>query len=147
MYEFEKGTEVEYLSQEEGCWKTGKVLKECSISSDCLYVENILDNSMEHCLVRDVRYKTGAPLMESYSNPVLEYHTPKPMKELTKTQKSFIDEDTQALIEAEFIFSDLTGLTDKGKAAVLQFIFTENKPAIVALAKELIKEEKKTNKS
>lgn len=143
MYEFERNTEVDYLSG--GSWKRGKIERGCSSGSSCLYIVNTLTDETAHCLVQNVRYITGAPLIES--NSVGEYRTVKSMTELTKTQKSFLDEDTQALVEAGFINTDLSGLTEKGAKTILQFVLEENKVSIVALAKELVKEEKKTNKS
>lgn len=60
---------------------------------------------------------------------------------LTNTQKAILDKDTQVLIEAGFLSSDLK-LTDEATYFIRHLNFVALKKEIVARAKEIIAERK-----
>lgn len=66
----------------------------------------------------------------------------KNMSTLGSMMKRLLDKDTQALVKAGYINGDLE-LTEKGKGALWAILFSANKEALVAEAKEIIEEEKK----
>ncbi len=61
------------------------------------------------------------------------------MAKLTNTQKDILDENTQALVEAGFLSSDLK-LTDSVTHYLRHLAFVANKVKLVARAKEIIEE-------
>ncbi len=64
------------------------------------------------------------------------------MSKLTNTQKELLDEQTQSLVEAGFLTSDLK-ITDTATYYLRHLAFTEHKAKLVARAKEIIAERKK----
>ena len=64
------------------------------------------------------------------------------MKSLNAFFRSLVDKDIQSLYKAEYINGELA-LTDKGKQALLQILFTIHKGELVKLAEEEIGEAEK----
>lgn len=64
------------------------------------------------------------------------------IKKLSNFIKKMVDADTQALIEADYMFSDLGGLTNEGKEELMNILFIANKAALVEAAKAKIEEAK-----
>lgn len=65
----------------------------------------------------------------------------KDMSTVGSMMKRLLDKDTQALVKAGYINGDLE-LTDKGKSALWAILFSANKDALVAEAKEVLEAEK-----
>ncbi len=66
----------------------------------------------------------------------------KPMaSKLGSMMKKLLDADTQTLVKAGYINGDLE-LTEAGKTALWSIMFTSNKDALVAEAKEVLEAEK-----
>lgn len=66
----------------------------------------------------------------------------KTMSTIGSMMKRLLDKDTQILVKAGYINGDLE-LTDKGKSALWAILFSANKEALVAEAKEVLDAEKK----
>ncbi len=64
------------------------------------------------------------------------------MSKLTNTQKSILDADTQALIGAGFLSSDLK-ITEDATYYLRHLAFIANKTALIARANEIIAEKAK----
>lgn len=64
------------------------------------------------------------------------------MTKLNSMMKRLLDKDTQALVKAGLVNGDLE-MTDEGQRALTAILFTQNKDALVAEAKEIIEEAEK----
>lgn len=73
-----------------------------------------------------------------------EVEDKKPMK-LTSLMKRLLDKDTQTLVKAGYLDTDLD-LTNKGQEALLSLLLMANKPELVKMAQEELDEQKENKK-